>query len=92
MIQIEDKLDDEGKLEFASEEQIYQVLGWKGEDECEKQEKEETTSGAGPCNGENICDDISAAILIFQHLPGERLMYDRNNPVMEPDSLYSNMK
>jgi hypothetical protein len=91
MIQIEDKLDDEGKLEFASEEQLYQVLGWKGEDECEKQE-EGTTSGVGPCNGGNVCDDSSAAIPIFQHLPGEKLMYDRNNPVMEPDILYPNMK
>jgi hypothetical protein len=36
MIQIEDKLDDEGKLEFASEEQLYEVLGLKGEDDYEK--------------------------------------------------------
>jgi hypothetical protein len=37
MIQIKDKLDDLGKLEFACEEQLYLVLGLKGEDECEKQ-------------------------------------------------------
>jgi hypothetical protein len=36
MIQIEDMLDYEGKLEFASEDQLYQVLGLKGEDKCEK--------------------------------------------------------
>jgi hypothetical protein len=35
-IQIDDKLDDEGILEFASEEQVYAVLGLKGEDDHEK--------------------------------------------------------
>jgi hypothetical protein len=91
MIQIEDKLDDEGKLEFASEEQLYHVLGLKGEDYCEKHE-ERATCGGGPSNSANIWDDSSAAIPIFQHLTGERVMFDRNNPVMEPGSLYPNMK
>jgi hypothetical protein len=72
MIQIKDKLDDEGKLEFASEEQLYLVLGLKGEVECEKQQKEKRTSGVGP-NGSNVCDDSSAAIPIFQHLLGREL-------------------
>jgi hypothetical protein len=92
MIQIEDKLDDEDKLEFASEEQLYQVLGFKGEDECENQEKERTTCDVGPSNGANVCDESSIVIPIFQHLPGERVMFDRNNPVMKPGNLYPNMK
>jgi hypothetical protein len=92
MIQIEDKLDDEGKLEFASEEHLYQVFGLKGEDKCEKQEKERTTCGVVPSSGAIVCDDSLAAILIFQHLPGERVMFDKNNPVIEPGSLYPNMK
>jgi hypothetical protein len=45
MIQIKDTLDDECKLKFASEKHLYQVLGLKGENECEKQEKERTTCG-----------------------------------------------
>jgi hypothetical protein len=92
MIQIDVKLDDEGKLEFTSEEQLYVVLGLKGEDDCENHEKERRTCGPGPSNGANVCDDSSAAILIFQHLPRERVMFDRNNPIMEPGSLYPNMK
>jgi hypothetical protein len=90
MIQIEDMLDDEGKHKFACEEQLYLVLGLKREDECEKQQKEKRTCGVGS-NGSNVCDDSSTAILIFQHLPGERVMFDRNNPIMEPVSLYPNM-
>jgi hypothetical protein len=70
MIQIDDKLDDEGKLEFTSEEQLYVVLGLKEEDNRENQEKERRTYDVGPSNSENICDDSSAVIPIFQHLPG----------------------
>jgi hypothetical protein len=67
-------------------------LGLKGEVDREKQEKERRTCGDGHCNSGNVCDDSSAAIPIFQHLSGERVMFDRNNPVIEPDSLYPNMK
>jgi hypothetical protein len=91
MIQIDDKLDDEGKLKFASEGQVYAVLGLKGED-CEKRERERRTSDAGPLNGEKGCDESSGAIFIFQYLLRERKMFDKNNPVMDPDSLYHNMK
>jgi hypothetical protein len=35
------------------------------------------------------CDDKSA---ILQQLSGERKMFDRNNLVVQPDSLYQNMK
>jgi hypothetical protein len=92
MIQIEDKLDDEGKLQFACEVRLYQVLGLNGEDDCEQQERERTTCGVGPSNGANVCDDSLAAIPIFQHLSRESVMFDRNNLVMEPDNLYHNMK
>jgi hypothetical protein len=91
VIEIEDKLDDEGKLEFTSEKQLYLFVGLKGEDKREKHE-ERRTCGVSPSNGANVCDDSSAAISIFQHLSGERVMFDRNNPVMEPGSLYPNMK
>jgi hypothetical protein len=69
LIQIEDKLDNEG-LEFSSEEQLYLVLRLKGEDNRKKREKERRTCGDDPSNGENVCDDSSAAIPIFQHLQG----------------------
>jgi hypothetical protein len=67
-------------------------LGLNGEDDREKQEKERRTCGDCHCNGGNVCDDSSTVISIFQHLPRERVMFDRNNSVMEPDRLYSNMK
>jgi hypothetical protein len=78
MIQIEDKLDDEGGLKLESDEQVYAVLWLKGEDDREKQEWEKITCGASP-NGAKCCDDSSTAIPIFQHLSGERVMFDINN-------------
>jgi hypothetical protein len=58
-------------------------LGFKKEDETEEQERERR------CDG---CEDGSGAIPVFQHIPGERLMFDENNPVMEPGSFYPSMK
>jgi hypothetical protein len=49
-------------------EQLYILLGLKGEDGCEKHEKGRRTCGVGPSNGANVCDDSSVAITIFQHL------------------------
>jgi hypothetical protein len=88
-LQIDDKIDDEGRLEVASEEQVYAILGLQKEDDSEKKERE---GGASSSRVWNDCHDNSATISIFQQLPGERQMFDRNNPVMEPDSLYLNMK
>jgi hypothetical protein len=92
MIQINDMLDDEGRLEFACEEHIYTLLGLRREDVRETQEREKRTGGAGPSSGGKGCDDSSAAILIFQYLLGERKMFDRNNTINDPGSLYPNMK
>jgi hypothetical protein len=64
-------------------------LGLQKEDEDEKKERE---GGASSSRVWNDCDDNSTVIPIFQQLLGERQMFDRNNPVIEPDSLYPNMK
>jgi hypothetical protein len=68
------------------------VLRLKREYGCEKQEREKRTCGACRSNGGKGCDGSLVAIPIFQHLPGERKMFDKNNLVMEPGSLYTNMK
>jgi hypothetical protein len=39
-LQIDDKLDEEGRLEVATEEQIYMVLGLKKQDESETDKRE----------------------------------------------------
>jgi hypothetical protein len=86
-----DKLDDEGRLELPSEDQMYSVLGLKKGDETEEQERE-GRCGVGSLSARKGCEDGPPAISIFQHLPWERLMFDRNNAVMEPDNFYPSMK
>jgi hypothetical protein len=86
-----DKLDDKGRPELPSEEHMCLVLGLKTEDETEEQEREKRC-GVGSSSARNGCEDGSGVIPIFQHIPGERLMFDRNNHVMNPGRLYSNMK
>jgi hypothetical protein len=68
-------LDDEGMLELPSEEQMYLILGLKNEDETEEQDREGRRCGVGSSTAH--CDDGLAAISIFQHLPGERLIFNR---------------
>jgi hypothetical protein len=80
-IQIVDILDDEGRLEVPSEEQVYAVLGLEREDESKKKEMEGRGTG---CSARNEGDDNIAAIPIFQQLSGERQLFDRNTPMMEP--------
>jgi hypothetical protein len=70
-IKIDYKLDDEGRLEFVSEEQVYAVLGLKGEDDHEKQERERRTGGDGPSNAKRGCDESSGAIPILQTFWGK---------------------
>jgi hypothetical protein len=65
-----------------------QFWGCKKEDDSEKKDME----GRGTnCGLRNECDDQPVAIPIFQNLPGERRLFDRNTPIMEPGSVYSNM-
>jgi hypothetical protein len=86
-----DKLDDEGRLELPSEDQMYSVLGLKKEDESEEQERL-GRCGVSFLSAQKGCDDGSTTIPTFQHLPGQMLMFARNNPVMEPSSLYPSME
>jgi hypothetical protein len=39
-LQIDDKVDDEGRFEVPSEEQVYSVLGLQKEDDSEQHERE----------------------------------------------------
>jgi hypothetical protein len=65
-LQIDDKLDDEVRLKFRSEEQVYALLGVKKQDDNEKQERE---GGASFYSVLNDYHDKCATIPIFQHLP-----------------------
>jgi hypothetical protein len=50
-LQIDDKVDDEGRFEVPSEEQVYLVFGLRKEDDNEQQERE---GGGSPYRVRNI--------------------------------------
>jgi hypothetical protein len=85
-----DKLNDEGRIELPSEEQMCLILGLKVKDEIEEQERK-IRCGVGASSARNGCEYGSCAIPIFQHLSGKRMIFDRNNLVMESGSLYPSM-
>jgi hypothetical protein len=87
-----EKLDDKGRLELLSEEQMYSILGMKKENEKEEQEREGRRCGVGSSSARKGCEDGSATIPIFQNLPGEKMVFDRNNLVIKSGSLYHSMK
>jgi hypothetical protein len=58
-----DKLDDEGRIELPSEEQMYSILGLKNEDETEEQEREGRRCGVDSSTAH--CEDDSTVIPIF---------------------------
>jgi hypothetical protein len=62
-----DKLNDEGRLELLSEDQMCSVLGLKEEDKTEEQETE-GRCGAVSSSAREGCEDDLAVISIFQHL------------------------
>jgi hypothetical protein len=61
-IQIVHVLDDEGRVELPSEEQVYAVLRLEKEDDNEKKDMEGRGTG---CVLQNERDDHPAAILVF---------------------------
>jgi hypothetical protein len=63
-----DKLNDEGRLELLSEDQMCSVLGLKEEDETLEQERE-GICGVISSTAREGCEDDLATIPIFQHLP-----------------------
>jgi hypothetical protein len=87
-LQIDDKVDDEDRFEVPSEEQVYSVLGLQKEDDSEQQGGNVVVVLIG------FRMIVMINLLPFQYcsLPEERKMFDRNNHMMEPSSLYLNMK
>jgi hypothetical protein len=84
-----DVLNDEGRVELPSEEQVYAFLGLQKEVDSEKKNMEGHETG---CGLRNDCDDHLSTIPIFQDLSGERRLFDKNTPMMEPGCVYPSMK
>jgi hypothetical protein len=71
-----DKLDDEGRLELPSEEQMYLVLGLKKEDEIEEQEREGRRCGVDSLSARKGCEEAAVKHRCCKyHQPIESLLH-----------------
>ncbi|WVZ96919.1 hypothetical protein U9M48_042499, partial [Paspalum notatum var. saurae] len=77
-LHIIDPQDEEGRVEIVDENQMYDLLGLRAEDEAAKEASDDDTTGA--------------AIPVDDDIPGERVMvHDPNKPSMALGTTYPNM-
>ncbi|XP_062201788.1 uncharacterized protein LOC133904333 [Phragmites australis] len=92
MLQIEEKQDEEGRIQIITDDQLYLLLGLRDEDE--KAEEARQNAAKASAEGVSVVDGThGAAIPIDDAIPEERVMvHDKNNPCMDLGSKYPNMK
>jgi hypothetical protein len=89
-IQIIETIDEEGRLQVISEEQIFAILGFKVEEERAKKEREVATK----CSASRVVPPMDvgvdgAALLVDDHIPDERvIVYDKKNPKLKLDARF----
>ena len=91
-IEIENRWEEEGRQEIASEHAIYVQLGLEKEDESEKKRRERACNTNAGSNLDDGLDDYVAAMPCEDIRDDEtRRMHDKRNPVMKVGSLYPSM-
>ncbi|CAA0838635.1 Unknown protein [Striga hermonthica] len=97
-LRIEENRDDEGRIEIVDDEVMYEMLGFRAQDEEAEKAREdaekasEAENNATPRSNEEI-DTTEAAIEVDDYLPGERIVvHDPNRPRMDLGTVYPNMK
>jgi hypothetical protein len=91
-IQIDDRWEEEGEQETASESVMYDRLGLLTEDERETTERQDAFTPFGVRRSDEF-DDETAALPCIDCIPQERVFVcNRSNPIMKIGSLYKDMK
>lgn len=93
-IEVEERWNEEGRQDVTSERGLYIQLGLHNEDErVFKQREDDSSAHCAGNNREEFHDEASTAMPCSDFvLDGTRTIYDMNNPVMEPGSLYASME
>jgi hypothetical protein len=89
--------EEEGRLELIDEDQVYVLLGLRGEDDKAEQAAKEATTAVGADGDKEkapaVEDTHGAAILVDDDIPGERrILYDPNKPSMDLGTVYPSME
>jgi hypothetical protein len=97
-LRIEENQDEEGRAEIVDDDMMYELLGFRAEDEEADKARKAASKGSGQQN-DDICqrnekfDTAGAAIEVDDYLPGERaVVHDPNRPSMDLGTVYPNMK
>jgi hypothetical protein len=90
-LQIIETIDEEGRLHVISEEQMFDILGFKVQEERAQKEKEARTKH----NASRVVPPIDvdgAAIHIHDHIQDERVVvYDKDNPELKLEARFPSM-
>jgi len=93
-LRIEDNRDEEGRIEIVDDEVMYELLGFRADDEEADKAREAARKVCGEQNDDTWeVDTTGAAIDVDDYLPGERtVVHDPNLPRMDLGIVYPNMK
>ena len=97
-LRIKKSRDEEGRIGIVDDEVMYELLGFRAEDEEAGKARKTASKGCGQQNHDTQqrteeVDTTGAAIEVDDYLPGERTMvHDPNRPNMDLGTVYSNMK
>ena len=97
-LRIEDNRDEEGRIEIVDDEVMYELLGFRADDEeadkaRKAASKASSQQNADTCQRTEEIDTTGAVIEVDDYLPGEGTMvHDPNRPCMDLGTVYPNMK
>jgi hypothetical protein len=93
-IQIIETIDEEGRLEVASDDQLFSSLGLKVEEERAKKDREDATKRSAPRVVPPIGIDVGDAVIpVDDHITYERLIvYDKDNSELKLEGRFPSMK
>lgn len=103
-LEIDETLDDEGRIQVMNDDQLYVLLGLRDEERAKKSAHAAGANGSSNAAGADdssnaaeaagVTDGIEgAAIPVDDSVPGELVIsYDKNNPCMDRYTKYPSMK
>ena len=89
---IEDNRDDVGRSEIIDDEVMYDLLGFRAEDEAVEKAREAVNKACSEQTLDSMeFDTTGAAIVVDDYLPGEMtVVHDQNRPSMALGTVYPN--
>jgi len=91
---IEDNRDDVGRSEIIDDEVMYDLLGFRAEDEAVEKAREAVNKACSEQTLDSMeFDTTGAAIVVDDYLPGEMtVVHDQNRPSMALGTMYPNQQ